>query len=63
MILGLKEGMVINVFYFHFRGKGDKQLALTTQSSLARPYGYVENVNVKEVDKKEADSQLIIKVG
>ncbi|XP_045191495.1 ER membrane protein complex subunit 4-like [Mercenaria mercenaria] len=43
------------------RGKGDKQLALTSQTSLARPYGYAENVNVKEVDKKEADSQLIVK--
>jgi hypothetical protein len=48
--------------FLYFRSKGDKQLALPSQTTLARPYGYAENVNVKEVDKKEADSQLIVKV-
>ena len=42
--------------------KGDKQLAVPSQVILARPYGYAENVNVKDADKKEADSQLIVKV-
>jgi len=42
------------------RSKGDKQIALPSQS-LAKPCGFSDNVNVMTVEKKDPDSVLIVK--